>query len=102
VSGEQLAENDHLIVALCEAIDPNWNKGAAVVERMSLDRANRVIEVVAGYLTSDDMVRHIQNWVPLGYEYPRKDPYPNVHEAARAILAEVASSLITPPGEVQR
>lgn len=51
-------------------------------------------------LTSEDTVTHLQNWVPLGYDYPDKDPYPNVHEAARAILAEAASVLSSPPGEV--
>lgn len=60
--------------------------------------ADAVLALLRERLTSDDMASHIQNWVPLGYDYPRKDPYPDTYQAARAILAELASVLVTRPG----
>lgn len=58
-----------------------------------------ILSLVCDSLTSDQMASHVQNWVPLGYDYPHKDPYPNTYEAARAILAETAASLTEPPGQ---
>jgi len=97
VSESQAGEKDVLLIAVCEAINPDWNKGAAIVERMNLDAAQRVLAVIAKHLTTESVVQHVQNWVPLGYDYPNKDPYPHVTAAARAILAETANTLVTPP-----
>ncbi len=56
-----------------------------------------VLDLLRGHLTSEEMASHVQNWVPLGYDYPRKDPYPDTYQAARAILAEAANHLVTSP-----
>lgn len=52
-----------------------------------------VLDLIRERLTSPEMVSHVQNWVPLGYDYPARDPYPNIHVAAQAILAETADAL---------
>lgn len=39
-------DEDAAIIAICEAIDPDWNKGAAIVEKRNLDRAQRVLDAL--------------------------------------------------------
>lgn len=51
-----------------------------------------VLDLVREQLTSEAMARHIENWVPLGFD-PIRDPYPTITDAARAILAETAENI---------
>lgn len=92
---DQSSETDAIRRGLHEA---GWYARAdlnpALVDGIVCD----VLDLVRERLTSDDMTRHVQNWVPLGYDYPHKDPYPHVHAAAQAILGETANYLSTPPG----
>ena len=47
-SHRQSAETDRLVIAVAEVINPRWNKGAAVTERMAaLDQAERVVSIIA-------------------------------------------------------
>lgn len=48
-----MSVRSELIVTVCEAIDPDWNKGAAIVERMALDRAERVLDALSAEVLGD-------------------------------------------------
>lgn len=51
-----------------------------------------VLDLLRENLTSTNMIRHVENFVPLGFD-PARDPYPTVGAAAAAILAEAATHL---------
>lgn len=53
-----------------------------------------VLDLVRESLVQPAMVRHIENFVPLGFR-PGRDPYANVTQAAAGILAEAAASMLT-------
>lgn len=96
-----MAENDDTASAPMTALDPirvglhdaGWYARGDLDPALVDGLVHDVLDLVREQLTSPDMARHIQNWVPLGYDYPHKDPYPDSHQAAVAILAEAANHL---------
>lgn len=64
-----------------------------------VDPADRHVQVTAEWLAEQaqnpDVIRVVENYVPLGFD-PKRDPYTSTTEAARAIAAAFVQELVNP------
>lgn len=88
-AAEPVAPVDPIRQGLHEA---GWYARADLDPRLVDGLVADVLDLVREQLTSRPLVRHIENFVPLGFS-PDRDPYANVTEAAAGILTETAANL---------